>query len=100
MPIIFFGSGSPPEYHTASDEIDVVSIEKPAQITRHVELADPASIGFDDPIAISLLTGWVRRLDAYVANPPTTDEEWAAYEEFVKSIITTVYQFIGGEAHS
>lgn len=65
-----------------------------------VVLADPAAIGFDDPIAVSLLTGWVRRLNAYVANPPTTDEEWAAYEEFVKSIITTVYQFIGGEAHS
>jgi len=132
VPVIFFGSGSPPEYHTPADEIAIVDIEKLAQITRHVALmtadvanddarpvfvsepvpqlddarallalgevvlADPASIGFDDPIVINLLEGWMRRLNSHVASPPTTDEEWAAYEQFVKSIITIVYQFIGG----
>ncbi|HYD47445.1 MAG TPA: M20/M25/M40 family metallo-hydrolase [Terriglobales bacterium] len=38
VPIIFFGSGSPPEYHTPADDLDVVSLEKLAQITRHVTL--------------------------------------------------------------
>jgi Zn-dependent M28 family amino/carboxypeptidase len=38
VPIIFFGSGSPPEYHTPADEIDVVSIDKLEQIARHVTL--------------------------------------------------------------
>jgi len=38
VPIIFFGSGSPPEYHTVNDEIDVVSFDKLTQITRHVTL--------------------------------------------------------------
>lgn len=135
VPIIFFGSGSPPEYHSPADEIDVVNLDKLANITRHVALmtadvanddtrpgfvaepvpqlddarallalgevvlADPAAIGFDDPIVVNLLQGWVTRLQAYVANPPTTDAQWAAYEEFVKSIITIVYQFIGGAEH-
>lgn len=135
VPIIFFGSGSPPEYHTPADDIAVVSLDKLTQITRHVALmtadvanddtrptfvaapvpqlddarallalgevvlADPASIGFDDPVVISLLEGWVRRLNGYVADPPTTPQEWASDEQFVKSILNLVYEFIGGEAH-
>lgn len=135
VPIIFFGSGSPPEYHTPADEIAIVSIDKLTQITRHVALmtadvanddarpafvadpvpqlddarallalgevvlADPASVGFDDPIVVNLLEGWMRRLNGYVANPPATEGEWAAYDGFVRSILDIVYQFIGGEAH-
>jgi acetylornithine deacetylase/succinyl-diaminopimelate desuccinylase-like protein len=38
VPIIFFGSGSPPEYHTPADEIDIVSFDKLTQIARHVTL--------------------------------------------------------------
>jgi hypothetical protein len=135
VPVIFFGSGSPPEYHTPRDEVAVVSLDKLAAITRHVllvtadvanddvrptfvsapvpqlddarallalgevVLADPEAIGFGDPFAISLLQGWVTQLEAHVADPPTTAEEWDAYERFVKSILTVVYQFIGGAAH-
>lgn len=135
VPVIFFGSGSPPEYHTTRDELAVVSLAKLAAITRHVTLvtadvanddtrpafdaapvpqlddarallalgevvlADPAAVGFGDPFAVDLLRGWVTQLEAHVANPPQTAEEWAAYERFVKSIITVVYQFIGGAAH-
>jgi len=132
VPIIFFGSGSPPEYHTPADEIGIVGFDKLAKITRHivlmtadvanddtrptfvaapapqlddaralvalgkVVLADPASIGFDDPFVINLLEGWLTQLNAYLADPPQTDQEWAAYQRYVKNIITTVYQFIDG----
>lgn len=133
IPIIFFGSGSPPEYHTPADEIDIISFDKLAQITRHVTLmtadvanddvrpafiaepqpqlddarallalgrvvlADPSSLGLD-PLLIGVLENWIDRLEKYIANPPTTAAGWEAYEAFVKSIITTVYSVIGGEA--
>jgi hypothetical protein len=132
VPVIFFGSGSPPEYHTPADEIGILSFDKLEKITQHVALmtadvanddarpsfvtdpqpqlddaralvalgevvlADPASIGLDDPFVVSLLEGWLRDLNAYLADPPQTEQEWASYQRFVKSIITTVYQFIGG----
>lgn len=135
VPIIFFGSGSPPQYHTTADELDVVSLDKLARITRHVllvtadvanadtrpsfvatpvpqlddarallalgevVLADPAAAGFGDPIAVNLLQGWVDRLQTYVDDPPQTDTEWAAYDRYVKQIISIVYDFIGGAAH-
>src|SRR5690606_5128570 len=47
VPIIFFGSGSPPQYHTPDDEIDVVSIDKLTRITRHVTLMT-ADVANDD----------------------------------------------------
>lgn len=133
VPIIFFGSGSPPEYHTVADEIGVVSMDKLTQITRHVTLmtadvanddarpgfvdepipqlddarallalgyvvqADPSSLGLDDPVLISVLNGWITRLERYIANPPTTDAGWNAYQDFVKEIIDIVYSVISGE---
>lgn len=133
VPVIFFGSGSPPQYHTPADEIDIVSFDKLEKITRHVALmtadvanddarptfvadplpqlddaralialgevvlADPSSLGIDDPLLVGILEGWLADLKGYLANPPNTDQEWEAYERFVKSIITTVYGFIGGE---
>lgn len=133
VPIIFFGSGSPPQYHTPADELGIVSLEKLQKITRHVALmtadlanadgrpafvseprpqlddaralvalgqvvlADPAALGLDDPSLIGILETWMADLDNYLDNPPQTDEEWASYELFVKSIITAVYGFIGGE---
>lgn len=136
VPIIFFGSGSPPEYHTPADEIGIVGFHKLEQITRHVLLmtadvanddsrptfiadpqpqlddarallalgkivrADPAALGLDDPLIISLLDGWISRLQHYIDNPPTTENGWKAYEDFVKSIITTVYSVIGGASES
>lgn len=47
VPVIFFGSGSPPEYHTPADEIDVVSFDKLARITHHVTLM-AADVANDD----------------------------------------------------
>ncbi len=134
VPIIFFGSGSPPQYHTPADEIGIVSFHKLEQITRHaalmtadianddtrptfvaeprpqlddarallalgkIVLADPSSLGLDDPVVAAMLEGWVLRLQRYIDTPPTTDQEWENYQRFVKSIITTVYAVIGGEA--
>lgn len=135
VPIIFFGSGSPPEYHSPADEIAIVSIDKLTNITRHVALvtadvanddgrpsfdanpvpqiddarallalgevvlADPAAVGFGDPIVVNLLQAWVTRLRAHVANPPQTAAEWASYDQFVRSILSLVYEFIGGADH-
>ncbi len=132
VPVIFFGSGSSPEYHTPADEIGIVGFDKLAKITRHVALmtadvanddarpvfvadplpqlddaralialgeavlADPASLGFDDPVLVGILEGWLTDLNRYLADPPSTDQEWESYQRFVKSIITTVYGFIGG----
>lgn len=134
VPVIFFGSGSPPEYHTPADDVGILSFGKLTNIARHVTLmtadvandddrptfvsdpvpqlddahalkalgevvmADPAALGFDDPFALSLLEGWMKDLNAYLAQPPQSEAEWKAYQRFVKSIITTVYQFIGGAA--
>ena len=133
VPVIFFGSGSPPQYHTPADDIDIVSFEKLEKIARHVALmtadvanddarpafvdtpepqlddaralvalgevviADPSSLGIDDPLLVSILKGWMTQLNGYIANPPQTDAAWASYQQFVKTIITTVYGFIGGE---
>lgn len=47
VPVIFFGSGSPPQYHTPADELDIVSTEKLAKITRHVLLMT-ADVANDD----------------------------------------------------
>lgn len=47
VPVIFFGSGSPPEYHTPRDEVAVVRLDKLAAITRHVTLAT-ADVANDD----------------------------------------------------
>jgi hypothetical protein len=132
VPIIFFGSGSPPEYHTVNDEIGIVSFDKLAQITRHVTLmaadvandearpgfvdapvpqlddarallalgyvvqADPSSLGLNDPLLINILNGWIVRLERLIANPPMTDNQWIAYEDFLKEILTIVYSVIGG----
>jgi len=132
VPVIFFGSGSPPEYHTPADEIGIVGFDKLEKITRHVALMtadvanddtrpafvadpqpqlddaralialgevvldDPSSLGIDDPVLVGILEGWLADLKQYLAHPPTTDQQWESYERFVKSIITTVYGFIGG----
>ena len=132
VPVIFFGSGSPPEYHTPADEIGIVGFNKLEKITRHVALmtadvanddtrpsfvadprpqlddaralialgevvvADPSSLGISDPLLVGILKGWLTDLKAYIAHPPNTDAEWASYQRLVKSIITTVYGFIGG----
>jgi hypothetical protein len=133
VPVIFFGSGSPPQYHTPADEIGIVSFVKLEKIARHVALmtadvanddarpifvdnpqpqlddaralvalgqvvlADPSSLGIDDPVLVGVLKGWMTTLNRYLANPPDTEQEWASYQTFVKSIITTIYGFIGGE---
>jgi hypothetical protein len=137
VPVIFFGSGSPPQYHTPADEIGIVSFDKLQKIARHVALvtadvanddarptfednprpqlddaralvalgeavlADPSSLGIDDPVLVGILKGWLAGLNGYIADPPKTDKEWESYQLFVKSIITTVYGFIGGaDAHT
>jgi hypothetical protein len=61
-----------------------------------VVLADPSSLGIDDPVLVGILEGWLGDLKGYLAHPPNTDAEWASYQRLVKSIITTVYGFIGG----
>lgn len=134
VPIIFFGSGSPPEYHTVADEIGIVSFDKLTEITRQVTLLtadvandeerpgfvsepsqqlddarallalgyvvreDPSSLGLTDPLLLGILDGWIRGLERYVNDPPTTEAAWKAYEKFVKEILTTIYAVIGGEA--
>lgn len=47
VPVIFFGSGSPPQYHTPADEIDIVAFTKLQRITRHVTLMT-ADVANDD----------------------------------------------------
>jgi len=135
VPIIFFGSGSPRQYHTPADEIGVVSFDKLTRITRHVTLltadvanadsrpsfvsepeaqlddakallnlarvvrADPSSLGIDDPVLLGVVDNWIVRLERYIVQPPTNAGGWAAYQSFLKVIITTVYSTVGGASH-
>ena len=132
IPVIFFGSGSPPQYHTPEDEVGIINFEKLTLITRHallmtadvandadrpdfvadprpslddatalvalgeIVLADPGALGLDDPELIGVLQGFMDQLNEYLANPPQTDAEWQAYQQYVRSIIVVVYTFISG----
>jgi hypothetical protein len=62
----------------------------------YVVREDPSSLGLDDPLLIGVLNGWIRGLERYVNDPPTTDAGWNAYVKFVKEILNTVYAVIGG----
>jgi hypothetical protein len=127
LPSIFFGSGSPPEYHTPADEIGIVDMGKFLQITRHAFLmtrelagaewrpgfvadpaphiddavalvalgervqADPEAAGLDDPTMLALLDDWMARLRGYIDSPPVTREEWDEYDDFIRTVVRTVY---------
>ncbi len=56
--------------------------------------ADPAAVGVD-PQLVGLLDSWLARLQGYLDDPPDTESEWAAYDQFVRTVVQTVMRVLG-----
>ena len=58
-------------------------------------LADPEATGLNDPGFLGVLEGWANRLRHHVEHPPTTEAEWLAYERFIRTTLSIVYEGFG-----
>lgn len=131
VPVIFFSSGVPVEYHTPADELDVVQRPALLPITRTILLtaadlanaktrpsfvaepaphlddaralvalgsylvANPTALGPGGASLIAVVKPLLTRLQGYLDVPPTSEAEWTEYQNFVKTVINTVY-LLGG----
>jgi hypothetical protein len=56
--------------------------------------ANPAAVGVDAAL-VGLLDTWLTQLRGHLDRPPETDAEWAAYDRFVRTVVSTVMRVLG-----